>query len=73
MNVHHVCCVSACIEFDPFIQWLETEFLGYLDRWGKSVCERPGISRVEQKLTRHGLRTTGIFSMVYMQPVITFQ
>ena len=47
-------------------QWLEVEFLGYLDRWERSVREQPGLSKTQQNKmllspeTLLGLRTTGI-------------
>ena len=46
------------------MQWLETDFLGYLDKWDK-VVSRPGFTLAEQKQiqprdeTLAGLRVTG--------------
>ena len=34
------------------MQWLETDFLGYLDEWDKSVKSRPGFTLAEQKQMR---------------------
>lgn len=48
------------------IQWLETEFLGYLDEWDSSVKGRTGFSAAEMKKMRlsdetlEGLRVTGM-------------
>ena len=48
------------------MQWLESDFLGYLDEWDKSVKSRPGFTLAEQKQMRlsdetlAGLRVTGM-------------
>ena len=48
-----------------YIQWLEEEFLPYLDRWERSVQEREGFSVAEQNKmllsaeTRLRLKFTG--------------
>ena len=39
------------INFQCFVQWLEDDFIGYLDHWETSVRERPGFSRAEQNYT----------------------
>ena len=47
------------------LQWLEEEFLGYLDEWEASVQQRPGFTRAEKKMmtlsgeTLEGLKITG--------------
>ena len=47
------------------IQWLETEFLGYLNEWDSSVQRRTGFTAAERKRMRlsdetlEGLRVTG--------------
>lgn len=54
------------------MQWLETEFLGYLNEWDSSVKGRTGFTAAERKRmclsdeTLEGLRVTGI----YIQEVI---
>ena len=46
-------------------QWLEKDFLGYLDEWDRAVCEREGFTPDEKKRmtlsqeTLEGLRMTG--------------
>lgn len=56
-----ICCCYLC----PFAQWLEEEFLPYLDAWEKSVKEREGLSDAQKKRmtlsqeTLLGLRITG--------------
>lgn len=48
-----------------YIQWLETEFLGYLNEWDRSVNGRTGFTAAERKRMRlsdetlEGLRVTG--------------
>ena len=55
----------SCTRAFVIVQWLEVEFLGYLDRWETSVRDRPGLSRAQQNNmllspeTCLGLRTTG--------------
>ena len=52
------------VTFNSF-QWLEKDFLSYLDKWEESVSELPGLSRAQRNNmllspeTRLGLRTTG--------------
>lgn len=52
-----------------FLQWLEKDFLGYLDEWEASVHVREGFTRAEKALmtlskeTLEGLRLTGIYIM----------
>ena len=47
-------------------QWLEKDFLGYLDEWEASVRVREGFTRADKtsmtlsKETLEGLRLTGI-------------
>ena len=49
-----------------FIQWLEKEFLPYLDKWEHSVNQREGFSDAQKKRmllsaeTLLGLRRTGM-------------
>ena len=51
------------------LQWLEKDFLGYLDKWEASVRAREGFTRAEKtsmtlsKETLEGLRLTGIHVM----------
>ena len=48
------------------LQWLETEFLGYLEQWEKAVTGREGFTECEKKTmllsaeTVTGLKLTGI-------------
>ena len=55
---------ATIIVFNSF-QWLECDFLSYLDNWEKSIQEFPGLSRAQRNNmllspeTRLGLRTTG--------------
>ena len=48
------------------LQWLEKDFLGYLDEWEASVSAREGFTRAEKasmilsKETLEGLRLTGM-------------
>ena len=48
------------------VQWLEKEFLGYLDEWKASVASRPGLKPAEQarmclsRETLEGLHITGM-------------
>ena len=50
-----------------FLQWLEKDFLGYLDDWEASVNAREGFSKAEKasmtlsKETVEGLRLTGVY------------
>ena len=47
------------------LQWLETDFLGYLEEWQKTVEERKGFTASEKKTmllsdeTATGLKLTG--------------
>ena len=47
------------------VQWLEEEFIPYLDAWEKSVEAREGFTKTQKKLmmlspeTSKGLRITG--------------
>ena len=53
--------------FKNYIQWLEKEFLPYLDQWEKSVEARKEFTKTQKKQmllsaeTRLGLRMTGTF------------
>lgn len=53
--------------FKHYIQWLEKEFLPYLDQWEKSVEARKEFTKTQKKQmllsaeTRLGLRMTGTF------------
>ena len=48
------------------MQWLERDFLGYLDHWEESVWAREGFTPGEKAMmllsreTREGLRMTGV-------------
>lgn len=48
------------------MQWLESDFLQYLEEWESSVAARPNFTAAEKKMmllsdeTRRGLRITGI-------------
>ena len=48
-----------------YIQWLETEYLGYLNEWDRSVNGCTGFTAAERKRMRlsdetlEGLRVTG--------------
>ena len=48
-------------------QWLENDFLKYLDNWESSVSNRRGFSKAQKQTmmlsaaTRYGLRMTGMF------------
>ena len=48
-------------------QWLENDFLKYLDNGESSVSNRPGFSKAQKQTmmlsaaTRYGLRMTGMF------------
>ena len=61
---HHVLCYPnrKCMHF--LLQWLEDDFLGYLDQWEKSVKVRQGFSKKEKArmllspATMLGLRMT---------------
>ena len=50
-----------------FLQWLQKDFLGYLDDWEASVTAREGFSEAEKasmtlsKETVEGLRLTGVY------------
>lgn len=48
-----VCKCIICIQCDrsllPYMQWLEKEFISYLDQWEESVHKREGFSK-EAKL-----------------------
>lgn len=62
--------VSQCQWLYMYIQWLETEFLGYLNEWDRSVNGRTGFTVAEQKRMRlsdetlEGLRVTGIVIVI---------
>ena len=55
-----------------FFQWLETEFIAYLDEWEGSANGREELTAAErQKLcisreTLEGLRFTGIHNYIYI-------
>lgn len=56
------------------IQWLEEEFLDYLDEWDTEVKGRPGFTDCEEKMTLsqetlEGLRMTGTCTCMYVQCV----
>lgn len=59
------CLINHCIYTTTF-QWLQNDFMGYLDNWEKAVKEREGFSDQEKKKmllsaeTLEGLRMTGI-------------
>ena len=46
-------------------QWLEEEFLGYMEKWEQSVAARPGFSQTDKnkmmlsEATKTGLKFTG--------------
>ena len=52
-----------------FAQWLEKDFLGYLQKWEDMVKSRPGFSPSEKEKmlltreTRVGIKITGKFSI----------
>lgn len=59
--------VSSLIPFIyVYSQWLEDEFLGFLDKWERSVEKRKGFTEAEKKKmmlsaeTLLGLRFTGM-------------
>lgn len=66
LKVSYFTCSSSLWNFKIIIQWLETEFLGYLNEWDSSVKRRTGFTPAEQKRMRlsdetlEGLRVTGI-------------
>ena len=53
------------------MQWLEKDFLGYLDEWDKAVSEREGFTPEEEKRmtlsqeTLEGLRMTGTLTVLH--------
>ena len=55
------------LSFYHSLQWLETEFIPYLEQWEKSVMEREGFSAKEKELmllareTRLGITITGFY------------
>lgn len=56
-----------------YFQWLETEFLQYLEDWETAVANREGFSVAEKKSmllseeTSRGLKLTGTYMYVYTQ------
>lgn len=52
------------------VQWLEEEFLPYLDSWEESVCVRKGFDDKQKEnmllsdITRFGLRVTGNYYII---------
>ena len=48
------------------MQWLKTDFLGYLEEWDSSVHNRPGFTPAENAIkyneTLAGLKVTGMLS-----------
>ena len=54
------------------MQWLEEDFLGYLEEWEKSVAARKGFSKTEKNkmllsdATRSGLKFTGTGVCMYV-------
>ena len=60
---------NNCTLFNPHImQWLERDFLGYLDEWHASVQSRSGFTLAERKKmelsdeTLSGLKLTGVYN-----------
>jgi len=53
-------------------QWLETEFLGYLDEWESSVSRRTGFTPAQKKMMQlsveslEGLRITGYICVYHL-------
>ena len=58
--------IHVCTHVNVHLQWLEKDFLGYLDEWEASVRAREGFTKAEKKSmtlskeTLEGLRLTGI-------------
>lgn len=69
----------ACIVFLVHSEWLENDFLRYLDNWKSSVSTRPGFSKAQRQTmmlsaaTRYGLRMTGMFIMHSRQSHLWYQ
>ena len=65
------CIHMYCIAY-VFMQWLETDFLGYLRNWEESVKKRDGYTDEEKKRmilsqeTLQGIRMTGDFMYMNM-------
>ena len=59
--------------FFPRVQWLENEFLGYLDEWKASVASREGLTLTEEAkmcLSRETLEGLHITGMLVSIPVV---
>lgn len=62
---HSLWAQGMLLTFTFFWQWIHEEFLAYLDKWEKSVKERPGYSKSQKKRmmlspeTLLGLKITG--------------
>ena len=60
------------------LQWLETEFIPYLEQWEKSVMEREGFSAKDKELMllareiRIGITITGICIIVLFERQLHF-
>ena len=54
------------------MQWLETDFLGYLEQWEQAVKQRDGFTVCEKKTmllsveTAAGLKLTGLYNVMYV-------
>ena len=65
--IHDVYNYGTFPNFDLLLQWLEHDFIGYLDSWEIAVAARPGFSPTEKKKmllsneTLTGLRFTGTY------------
>ena len=62
---HSLWTLGMLLTLTFFWQWIHEEFLAYLDKWEKSVKERPGNSKSQKKRimlspeTLLGLKITG--------------
>ena len=61
------CCYGLDLPLTFLLQWLEQEFIPYLDEWEKSVEDREGFSNLAKKqmllspATLLGIRMTGMY------------
>ena len=73
VSIHHYAVLKEQLLFS---QWLETEFLQYLEEWESAVQNREGVTPAQRKSmllsveTLTGLKLTGMQTHIYLHIVL---